>query len=239
MKKVLITGGSRGIGAAAVRKFAGCGDCVTFLYNKSEEKAAALSKETGAYMLKCDVSSPDEVRETVRRAAELMDGIDVLVTSAGVAEIAQICDTSDDDWEKICGTDLSGTFYFCRDVSEIMVRRHSGRIITIGSVWGRVGASCEVAYSAAKAGVRGICTALAKELAPSGITVNCVEPGVIDTEMNSMLSREDKNALVEEIPVGRFGTPEEAAELIYFLSSDNAGYITGQCIGIDGGFCIS
>lgn len=237
MNKVLITGGSRGIGAAVVRKFALSGDCVTFLYNKSEENAQKLSKETGAFKLKCDVASPAEVRESVNEALRLMGGIDVLVTCAGVAKIAQICDASDSDWRNICDTDLSGTFYFCRDVSEIMVRQHYGRIITVGSVWGKYGASCEAAYSAAKAGVRGLTMALAKELAPSGITVNCVEPGVIDTEMNAVLSLEDKKALADEIPLGRFGVPADVAELIYFLASEEAGYITGQCIGVDGGFC--
>lgn len=236
MKKVLITGGSRGIGAAAVEKFAASGDIVTFIYNSSEKEARSISEKCGAHMIKADVKDPEACRAAVKSAVELMGGIDVLVTCAGVAKIAQICDTGDADWRNICDTDLSGTFYFCRDVSEIMVKNHSGRIITVGSVWGNKGASCEVAYSAAKAGVRGLTKALAMELAPSGITVNCVEPGVIDTDMNACLSDEDKKALCGEIPAGRFGTPAEVAELIYFLASDSAAYITGQCIGIDGGF---
>ena len=236
MKNVLITGGSRGIGAAAVRKFAKEGDRVVFLYNKSEKEAEELCRESGAVSIRADVSDPAQVTDAVKKAMEIMGTVDVLVTCAGVAKIAQICDISDEDWRKICDTDLSGTFYCCREVSREMVKNHKGAIITVGSVWGAVGASCEVAYSAAKAGVRGLTMALSKELAPSGITVNCVEPGVIDTEMNSCLSEEDKNALRKEIPAGRFGTPEEVAELIFFLASDKASYITGQLIGIGGGF---
>ena len=238
MKRVLITGGSRGIGAATVEKFSSEGCEVAFVYFSSEDAARKIAEKSGAHMIKADVKDPAACRAAVESALAVMGGIDVLVTCAGIAKIAQICDVSDEDWKNICDTDLSGTFYFCRDVSEIMVKNHSGRIVTVGSVWGNKGASCEVAYSAAKAGVRGLTKALAQELAPSGITVNCVEPGVIDTEMNSCLSDEDKAALCGEIPAGRFGHPGEVAELIYFLASDAASYITGQCIGIDGGFAL-
>ena len=236
MKRVLVTGGSRGIGAAAVRKFTSAGDRVVFTYNNSEAEAKALEKETGAVAVRADTSCPDEVRRSVAEAVSLMGTVDVLVTCAGVAKIAQICDVSDEDWKKICDTDLSGTFYYCREVSREMVKNHKGAIVTVGSVWGDVGASCETAYSAAKAGVRGLTMALSKELAPSGITVNCVAPGVIDTEMNAILYEDDRKALCEEIPMGRFGTANEVAECIFFLASDGAAYITGQTVGVGGGF---
>lgn len=234
--RVLISGGSRGIGAAAVKKFADCGYSVSFIYNKSSDKAKELSEKTGAFAVCTDISDPGQAKLAVEKSADFMGGIDILVTSAGIAKIAQICDTDDNEWRSICDTNLSGTFYLCRDVSRLMVKNHYGRIITVGSVWGSVGASCEVAYSATKSGIRGLTMALAKELAPSGITVNCVEPGVIDTEMNSVLSPSDRQNLEEEIPMGRFGTPEEVANLIYFLASPEASYITGQCIGVGGGF---
>lgn len=234
--KVLISGGSRGIGAAAVKKFAENGYDVSFIYNKSASSAEELSKKTGAFAVCADVSDPIQAKNAFETALLKMGGVDILVTSAGIAKIAQICDTDDSDWRSICDTNLSGTFVLCREASRYMVKNHCGRIITVGSVWGNTGASCEVAYSATKAGIRGLTCALAKELAPSGITVNCVEPGVIDTDMNSVLSPDDRRNLEDEIPMGRFGTPEEVAELIYFLASPEASYITGQCIGIGGGF---
>lgn len=236
MKNVLISGGSRGIGAAAVRRFAALGCNVVFLYKSSDNAANELCRETGARSIKCDVSDPAAVTSAVETAVRELGSIDTLVCNAGVAHISQICDTTDAELRRIIDTDLSGAFYLCREVSKIMVSAHSGSIINIGSVWGRVGASCEVAYSAAKAGVRGLTMALAKELAPSGIRVNCVEPGVTDTDMNSCFSDSEREAICEEIPMGRFGSPDDVASLIAFLASDAAGYITGQCIGVDGGY---
>ena len=235
-KKVLISGGSRGIGAATVRAFHGAGDTVTFLYKNSVAAAEALCRETGAVAVCADVSDPAAVRAAVDSAADRMGGIDVLVCNAGIAQIAQICDIDDAAWRALCDTNLSAAFYLCREVSRYMVQAHRGRIITVGSVWGRCGASCEVAYSAAKAGIRGLTMALAKELGPSGITVNCVEPGVIATEMNASLSSETLASLSEEIPLSRLGNAEEVASVIAFLASDAAAYITAQCIGVDGGF---
>ncbi|MBQ4067043.1 MAG: 3-oxoacyl-ACP reductase FabG [Clostridia bacterium] len=238
MKRVLISGGSRGIGAATVEKFASLGYKVAFIYRSNDNKAAELCEKTGAFSVKGDVSNPDEARLAVETSFEYLGGIDVLVSNAGVSHIAQICDTDDGEWRRIMDTNLSASFYLCREVSRIMVKEHWGRIITVGSVWGRCGASCEVAYSASKAGVRGLTMALAKELAPSGITVNCVEPGIIDTDMNKCFDDEALREICDEIPAGRLGRAEEVAELIAFLASDSASYINGQCIAVDGGWCI-
>ncbi len=237
-KKILISGGSRGIGAAAVEVFSADGDQVVFLYRNNHESAENVCKRTGAISIIADVSGPNAVRDAVDQAVKLLGGLDVLVCNAGISKIAQICNTSDADWQRICNTNLASVFYLCRSVSEYMVKNHSGRIINIGSVWGKCGASCEVAYSASKAGVRGLTIALAKELAPSGITVNCVEPGVIATDMNAGFSPEELNQIVEEIPLSRMGEPAEVARVIAFLASDAASYLTGQCIGVDGGFGI-
>ncbi len=236
MKKVLISGGSRGIGAACTEKFRAAGDDVVFIYKNSREAAEALSDSTGARSICADVSDPKAAAAALHRAAELMGGLDTLVCCAGVAHIAQICDCGDEDWRRVCDTDLGSTFTLCREASKIMVKAHSGSIINIGSIWGAVGASCECAYSAAKAGVRGLTMSLAKELAPSGINVNCVEPGVIDTDMNKCFDAAARDAIVSEIPAGRMGSAAEVAELVYFLSGDDAKYITAQCIGIDGAF---
>ncbi len=238
MRKVLVTGGSRGIGAATVEKFSGLGDKVAFVYNNSTECADALAKKWDAYPIKADISTPEGVKFAINSAAEYLGGLDILVSNAGVSHIAQICDTDDDDWRRVVDTDLSGPYYLLREASKIMVREHKGRIITVGSVWGKCGASCESAYSAAKAGIRGLTMALAKELGPSGITVNCVEPGIIMTDMNACFDENTIRSLSEEIPAGRLGDPSEVASLIAFLSSDDAAYINGQCIAIDGGWCI-
>lgn len=236
MKKVLISGGSRGIGAACVEKFRSEGDRVIFLYRNSDDAARSLCKKSGAECLRCDVSDPAQAVSAFETAVKMMGGLDTLVCCAGVSLIAQICDTSDIDWRRITDTNLTSVFTLCREASKVMAASHSGSIINIGSIWGAVGASCECAYSASKAGVRGLTAALAKELAPSGVTVNCVEPGVIDTDMNACFSDSEKRTLAEEIPIGRFGQAWEVARLVHFLSTDGARYITAQCIGVDGGF---
>ncbi len=239
MNRVLISGGSRGIGAALVRAFCANGDAVAFLYRTSTDAANALAAQTGATAIPCDVSDPDAVKAAVQTAKAALGGpITVLVNNAGVSLIGLSRDTTDTQWRTVCDTDLSGAFYLCREAQDGMIGLGCGRIINIGSMWGKVGASCEVAYSAAKAGLRGLTMALAKELGPSGITVNCVEPGLIDTEMNRALDEETRAALIDETPVCRIGTPEDVANAVLFLASDKASFITGQAIGVDGGFAI-
>ncbi len=233
---VLVTGGSRGIGAATVKLFSKKGHKVAFIYGSNDEAARAVSLESGAYAVKADLSDAAEAERAFREAEALLCQVDVLVNCAGIALIEQICDTDNEKLGRVIGTDLVAPYVLCREASRGMVRRKNGSIINIGSVWGRVGASCETAYSTAKAGIRGLTLSLAKELAPSGIRVNCVEPGVIETDMNASLGRETLDAICEDIPLGRLGTSLETAELIYFLASDAASYITGQIIGIDGGF---
>lgn len=238
MANVLITGGSRGIGKACVRAFCKGGDRVAFLYQRSEEEARALAIETGSIPICVDISDPVAVDAAVQEAYAQLGSIDVLVNNAGVSQIKLFTDLTNEDWRRVMGVNLDGVFYVSRAVAEIMIRQKEGRIINIGSMWGKTGASCEVHYSASKAGVRGLTMALAKELGPSGITVNCVEPGVIETEMNACLDEETRRALCEETPLCRMGKSEEVAAAVRFFASKEAGFITGQVLGVDGGFAI-
>ncbi|MBQ7378729.1 MAG: 3-oxoacyl-ACP reductase FabG [Clostridia bacterium] len=238
MKRVLITGGSGGIGAGIVRAFCKNGDTVVFTYHHNLKAAQVLAEETGATALCADLGDSESVRFIVESAKDIMGGIDVLVHAAGIAQIKLFDLITDEDWSALLSANLSSAFYVCREISRIMLGAHTGRIVLIGSMWGKVGASCEVAYSATKAGVRGMTMALSKELGPSGITVNCIEPGVIDTPMNACFDTDTRKALAEDTPMGRIGTPEDVAALAVFLASDAASFITGQCIGVDGGFAI-
>lgn len=236
--KVLITGGSRGIGAACVRAFCKRGDRVAFLYHKSEESARELAKETGAEAICADIGNSQSAAEAVKLAIDRLGGLDVLVNNAGIAQIKLFSDLSDSDWQRMIDTNLSGAFYVTRAAVGTMIAQHSGYIVNVGSMWGKVGASCEVHYSATKAGLRGMTMALAKELGPSHITVNCVEPGVIETDMNRALDEETRVALCEETPLCRMGQPEEVANAVCFFASEAASFITGQMLGVDGGFAI-
>ena len=238
---VLITGGSRGIGAAAVRAFAVRGDNVAFTYHTNQAAAAALVQELSpacVTAIPCDAADPAQVREVVRQAEAAIGPLTVLVCNAGIAQSKLFTELTDEDWRRMMGVDLDGPFYFSRAVLPGMIRRKYGRILFVSSMWGQTGGSCEVHYSAAKAGVIGLCKALAKEEGPSGITVNCVAPGVIDTDMMACYAPEEKAALAEETPVGRLGTAEEIAQTLVFLAGKNAGYITGQVIGQNGGLVI-
>ena len=182
-----------------------------------------------------DVGNPDDVRQIFQTIESSVGGLDILVNNAGIAHIGLLTDMTDEEWNHLIQTNLSSVFYCCRQALPYMISQKEGCIINISSMWGTVGASCEVAYSAAKSGVHGFTRALAKELAPSNIRVNALACGVIDTEMNRMLSPEDKIELADEIPSGRFGTPEEVAHLAWQIANAPS-YMTGQIIGIDGGF---
>lgn len=239
-KNVLITGASRGIGAAAARQFGAEGWNVALNYCSGRSQALALAAELAASGVEAvalggDVSDPTQAAALVR-AAEALGALDALVCCAGVALPQQLLtDTTDTQWRQVMGVDLDGVFYTIRAAYPAFVRRQRGSIVTVSSMWGVTGGSCEAAYSAAKAGVIGLTKALAKELGPSHIRVNCVAPGVIDTRMNAHLSAEDMDALGEETPLGRIGAAEEAAQAICFLASDRASFITGQVLQVDGG----
>lgn len=243
-KNVLITGASRGIGAAAARQMASCGWNVAVHYKQSGEAAQALARELTALGVEAaalagDVSDPVQAKALVARSEELLGGLDALVCNAGVALPQQLLtDTTDTQWRQVMGVDLDGVFHVIRAAVPGMVHRKSGSIVTVSSMWGVTGGSCEAPYSAAKAGVIGLTRALAKELGPSGIRVNCVAPGVIATDMNAHLGPEDLAALAEEPPLGRIGQPEEVAHAIAFLAGEAASFITGQVLRVDGGMVI-
>ncbi len=234
MGVVLITGGTGAIGSALVEEFSRTDD-VVFTYNNNEKRAGELEKEFRCTSVRMDLSDLQSVRSSVKSVLDSFGRIDVLVNNAGIALIKPFLDYTEEDWLKIIDCDLNGCFRVTRAVAESMVSRKSGAIVNISSVWGVHGASCEVAYSAAKAGVIGFTKALAKELAPSGITVNAIAPGVIDSPMNNdHLSPEDIAELCEETPLGRLGQPSEVAKAVRAVAEN--GFITGQVLGVDGGF---
>lgn len=235
MLTALITGGSRGIGAAMVRAFCQAGYRVAFFYLNSAEAARALAAETGAEAMRCDVRDSVAVAAACAEVQRRFRHIDVLVNNAGVAQQKLFTDITDEDWRSMLDTHLTGAFSVTRAVLPSMISRRFGRIVNISSIWGRVGASCEVHYSAAKAGLIGLTKALAKEVAPSGVTVNCICPGVIDTDMLSSFTAEELRVLADETPVGRLGTPEEIARCALWLSDEQSSFITAQIIGINGG----
>lgn len=243
MRNVLITGASRGIGAETARLFAENGDNVFINYNHSEKSALALYnelKEKGYSVntIKADVSVSEEVGKMFDEIETLCGGIDVLVNNAGIAQTKLFTDITDDDWNRMVGINLNGVFYCCRRAIPYMVHNHFGRIVNISSMWGQVGGSCEVHYSAVKAAVIGLTKGLAMEEGLSGITVNCIAPGVIKTDMTSNLSEDDFNALKDETPTGTLGTPYDVARAVLFLASDNSSFITGQVLGVNGGFVV-
>ena len=238
MKVALITGGTGGIGKALVRSFTEAGYSVAFTYKSNIASATELRESLGAHPIKADGRIESEVRAAVAETISKFGRIDCLVNNAGISRFGLLSDLSLDEWRDMMDTNLTSAFLFSREVISDMLSRKCGRIINISSMWGLVGASCEVAYSTAKAGLIGFTKALAKELGPSGITVNAIAPGVIDTPMNSMLDPDSISALCDETPVGRIGTPEEVAAATVFLASDAAAFITGETLNISGGFVI-
>lgn len=220
MKKVLITGGATGIGKATALIFKQKGYDVFITYNQSEPDFDGITK------IKCNLENENEIIELFNQ----ITSIDVLVNNAGISLIKQINDTTAEEYDKIMRINARSYFLCSREAVKLMLKSHSGAIVNVSSMWGQLGASCEIAYSMSKAAVIGLSRSLAQELAPSGITVNCVCPGIIDTRMNSMF---EKSELEEEVPIGRLGTAEEVADAIYFLSQNK--YITSQILGVNGG----
>lgn len=238
MAHVFVTGGSRGIGAAVVERFTAAGDVVSFSWSRDGRTADSLAARTGALALQADNRDEAQIREAVRAAVSAHGDIDVLVNNAGIAAFRLFDTITTEEWRDMFRVHVEGAFHYIQSVLPAMIHRKAGRIVNVSSIWGITGASCEVHYSAAKAALIGMTRALAKELGPSGITVNCVAPGVIDTEMNAALTAETRAELETETPLGRIGTPAEVAESIYYLASPAAGFITGQVLSPNGGICI-
>ena len=244
MRKIaLITGGSRGIGAACVRTFAEDGYAVAFLYKSSEEKAKALVQSLRAEGLdvaayQCDVADPAQVRTVIADILRTYRRIDALVNCAGIAHIGLFTDMTEEEWDHLFAVNVRSAFSVTKAVLPGMISQQKGAIVNVSSMWGEVGASCEVAYSATKAALIGLTKALAKEVGPSGVRVNCVTPGVIDTDMNAQLTEEDRVSLADETPLGRIGSAEEVAKTILYLCGDGASFITGQILGVSGGLVI-
>lgn len=237
MKNALVTGAGKGIGKECVYELVKMGYRVFLNYNKSENEAKKISDETGAVIIRADISKSDEVRKMADFIHKNYGRIDVLVNNAGIAQQKMFTDITEKDWDNIFNVNIKGMFLVTKAFADDMIFKKSGKIINVSSMWGVTGASCEVHYSASKAAVIGFTKALAKELGPSGICVNCVAPGVIDTDMNKNLTKEDYASLCEETPLGRIGKAEEVAKTIAFLA-DDASFITGQVINVDGGMVI-
>ena len=244
MRKIaLITGGSRGIGAACVRAFAEDGYAVAFLYKNSRDKADALmqslraeGRDVAAYQ--CDVADAAQVQAVIADILRTYRRIDALVNCAGIAYIGLFTDMTEDEWDRLFAVNVRSTFSVTKATLPGMISRQTGAVVNVSSMWGEVGASCEVAYSATKAALIGLTKALAKEVGPSGVRVNCVTPGVIDTDMNAQLTDDDRAELADETPLGRIGAAEEVAQTILFLCGEGASFITGQVLGVSGGLVI-
>ena len=237
MRNVLINGASRGIGKACVYEFIRNGDRVFLNYNKSKDEAEKIAAETGAIPVKADVSVSDEVK----RMKEIVSGygkLDVIINNAGISQTKLFTDITESDWDIMFDVNVKGMYNVTHAFIGDMISAKKGKIINISSMWGVTGGSCEVHYSAAKAAVIGFTKALAKEMGPSNINVNCIAPGVIDTDMNAHLTDDDIEELKNETPLMRIGTPRDVAKTALFLASEDAGFITGQVINVDGGMVI-
>lgn len=238
MKKVLITGGTRGIGLACVKAFAEAGYDTAVVYRNSEASANELKAKYGTEVYKCDLADREDLLFVLGKIkSDFPEGFDVIINNAGISSRKMMCDISDNEWDDMLAVTLTAPFIITRELSPFMVKRGNGRIINISSIWGEHGASCEVHYSAAKAGLIGLTKASAMELAPSGVIVNCICPGVIDTDMNADLTDSEREELKNSIPLCRFGAAEEVAKTALFLASESSGYMIGQILTVDGGFC--
>ena len=233
MKHVLITGGSRGIGAEAVRAFSKEGYAVSFFYHKSHDKAQEISRETGATAICCDIADPSQVRA----AMEQLPGVDILINNAGICHYGLISQITGEEWDRIFAVNVKGIYHCVNAVLPHMLSKQGGCIINVASMWGQVGASCEVAYSATKGAVIALTKALAQELGPSGIRVNCVSPGVILTDMVATVSEDTLSQLAEEGLVGRNGRTEDVAQAFLYLAK--ADFVTGQNLPVNGGLVLA
>lgn len=236
-KTAYITGASGGIGSELAKKLHAAG-CRVALFWHSDGAAVGLAEALGegAAAFRCDVADYASVNAAFAQAEGMLGAADILVNNAGVALFGLLQDCADEDFDRVVGVNLKGVFNCCKRALPAMIAAKSGAIINVSSMWGIAGASCEAVYSASKAGVVGMTKALAKEVGPSGITVNCVAPGVIDTPMNAMLSPEAKAELIAETPLGRLGTPSDVADAVAFLA--DATFITGKTLAVDGGFIL-
>ena len=244
MQKVaVVSGGNGGIGQSCCLRLASDGFSVISLYCHHEDRAKELmarAKEDhlDLRILPCNVADPQDTQRAFDEIHRLYHHVDLLVCAAGISLVQLFQDTDEENWQKVMETNLGGTYRCIRSVLPGMIERKSGCIITVSSIWGETGGSCEVAYSASKAGIIGLTKALAKEAGPSGIRVNCVSPGVIRTPMNAVFSAQEMEALRDETPLNRIGEPEDVADAVSFLASDAASFITGQVLGVSGGFVI-
>lgn len=238
MKVALITGGSRGIGRACVHLFQKNNYQVVFFYKQEQLKALEIASSTGAKAIQCDVSNAQDVFEAVEQVLKQYRKIDVLVNNAGISQTRMLLDMQVEDWQNMLNTNLSSVFYTCKAVLPSMLSRKKGSIVNIASMWGSIGAACESHYSASKAGVIAFTKSIAKELAPSGIRVNAVSPGAIETDMLAEYSKEELKELEYNTPLQRLGRAKDVAELVYFLAEEQASFITGQDYLVDGAYAI-
>ena len=232
MSKIVITGGSRGIGAAAVKRFAAQGDKVIFLYEKAHAAADAVAAETGARAICCDIAEPAQVNEAFASIGDL----DILICNAGISKAGLMTSLSPDDWDRLFAVNVKGVYNCINAAMPAFLRKHAGSILTVSSMWGQVGASCEAAYSATKGAVIALTKALAKELGPSGIRVNCVAPGVILTDMCADVDAGILRQMADEAALGRNGTADDVAAAMVYLAQ--AEFITGHILSVNGGYCI-